>query len=120
MAKQSYKDVQSERFILHRFSTLSQAVASIRLSRDAWTASGYSALAKELLERGKHAQSTLGAASYEVAYPRTAGTVGEAAGLAVDAVAAPPRDRLARKDGVCEVNSHAEDLGFAIVGWVRY
>ena len=52
MAHQSYKDIQSERFILHRFSTLTQAVASIRLSAIAWEASGYGELANELLERG--------------------------------------------------------------------
>lgn len=60
LTHQSYKDVQSERFILHRFSTLSQAVASIRLSGVAWAASGYRALAKELLDRGRHSHPGFG------------------------------------------------------------
>ena len=60
LAKQSYEDVLSERFILHRFSTLSQAVASIRLSEVAWAASGYRALAKELLDRGRHNHVNVG------------------------------------------------------------
>ena len=44
---------------------------------------------------------------------------GKDAGLELGQVAAPPRDRLVQKSGICEVNSHAEGLGFAIVGWVR-
>lgn len=38
----------------------------------------------------------------------------------VKATIAPPRDLLAQKNGICEVNSYAEDLGFTIVGWVRF
>ena len=60
LTNQSFEDVLSERFILHRFSTLSQAVASIRLSRVAWAASGYQALAKELLDRGRHIHVNFG------------------------------------------------------------
>ena len=59
----------------------------------AWQASGYGALAEELLARG------------------------EAAGLAVDALSVPPREDLAMKEGACAVNGHAEALGFEVVGW---
>ena len=45
--------------------------------------------------------------------------IGKDAGLELGQVAAPPRDRLVQKNGICEVNSHAEGLGFTIVGWVR-
>ena len=59
----------------------------------AWQASGYGALAEELLARG------------------------EAAGLAVGALSVPPREDLAMKEGACAVNGHAEALGFEVVGW---
>ena len=59
LADQSYKDVQSGQFVLHRFSTLRQAVASVRLGLVAWRASGYGALADELLTRGGTTNCTL-------------------------------------------------------------
>ena len=61
----------------------------MRLGMLAWQASGYGALAEELLARG------------------------EAAGLVVDALSVPPRGDLAMKEGACAVNGHAEAFGVA-------
>lgn len=93
LTSQSYKDVEAGRHLFYRFSSLAQAVASIRLGSLAWRAAGYEHLAQEILRRG------------------------ETAGLSVASVTVPHKGELERMEGLCAVNSHAVLLGFDVAGW---
>jgi hypothetical protein len=94
MTAQCEADIHSGQFMLARFTSLRQAVASVRLSAAAWRASGYTALAEHLL------------------------VLGAATGLRVLPVGlVPPRERVIAKRGLCAVNEHIHRLGFEVVGW---
>ena len=93
----SADDVTRGAYILARFSSLEQLVASVRLGRAAWEDLGYGRAASYVLEKGS------------------------AAGLRtapVDATTMPDGVRDAcRVHGMCAVNDHITALGFNIHGW---
>ena len=88
-------DVASGAFLLHRFFSLRQVVASLRLGPRAWAAAGY----------GDDAQVAVRA-------------LGRRRGLPIEPLRpAPPRSTLPAFRGMCAVNDHVTAIGFKIEGW---
>ena len=93
----AHDDVASGEHMLSRFTSLRQAVVSVRLGRLAWEASGYGELATAIEELGSGA-----------GLPAASAAVG----------AMPPAALVVQKYGVCEVNDYVdEQLGFEVIGW---
>ena len=94
-ARTSADDVARGAYILTRFSSFAQLVASVRLGRAAWADLGYGRAASHVLDRAR------------------------AAGLETAPVATMPDSagETCHVHGMCAVNDHVSALGFHVHGW---